>query len=350
MPGVEKIAWLEIRDRLAPVTFLDFLYAKELNGIVLFEYGGPLAELLQLRTAEDVFLLALSEERLSRGYRDLRHLPELIATSESFGLAANTLVRWRRLGANPSYRIVSRQIGQHEYRRKDFQAAVIQGVEQRYRGRWRPVAEDADIEIWANLVGSRLLIGLRLSDRTMRHRFERPLELPASLRPSVAAAMVLLTEPEPGDIFLDPFCGSGTLLLERSAAGRYGLLLGGDIVYRSAAVTRDSPTLQRRGRLIGQWDAGRLPLASESVSKVATNLPFGKQILTPRGVQALYPAFFAELARVLHPGGRAVVLSSEFDLVKETLRHQPTLSILTGYSIAVLGQWGRIYILQRQAG
>jgi ubiquinone/menaquinone biosynthesis C-methylase UbiE len=53
----------------------------------------------------------------------------------------------------------------------------------------------------------------------------------------------------------------------------------------------------------------------------------------------------AELERVVRPGGRIVLLSSEFDLVKETVRQRPRLSITTGYSVAVLGTWGRIYII-----
>jgi len=47
----------------------------------------------------------------------------------------------------------------------------------------------------------------------------------------------------------------------------------------------------------------------------------------------------------VRPGGRIVLLSSEFDLVKETVRQRPRLTITTGYSVAVLGTWGRIYII-----
>ncbi len=94
-------------------------------------------------------------------------------------------------------------------------------------------------------------------------------------------------------------------------------------------------------------DATRLPLAAGSVTKAASNLPFGKQIGSPQAVKELYPAFFKELERVLAENGRAVILSSEYELVKTAVRACAKLEILTGYSIAVLGQWGRIYILRR---
>ena len=57
MPGVEEIAWLEIRNRLKNSQFLRYLFAKEQNGIVVFEYPGPAADLLKLRATEDVLSL-----------------------------------------------------------------------------------------------------------------------------------------------------------------------------------------------------------------------------------------------------------------------------------------------------
>ena len=59
----------------------------------------------------------------------------------------------------------------------------------------------------------------------------------------------------------------------------------------------------------------------------------------------LHAAYQRGRERVVRPGGRIVLLSSEFDLVKETVRQRPRLRITTGYSVAVLGTWGRIYII-----
>ena len=228
MPGIEEIAWLEIRERWPRAKFIATLFAKEQNGIVLFDYDDPLAELLQLRTTEDVFLLATSQPKMSRGRQDLRAVTEWVGKGESLGRAVNDLMRFRQYSRPPTYRVISRKYGKHEYRRKDLEMAVRQGLETRYP-RWIPVADGGQVEVWANLLGSHLLIGLRLSDRIMRHRHNKQVELPASLRPSVAAAMVYLTRPSDDDVFLDPMCGSGTILLERRFAGNYGQILGGDI-------------------------------------------------------------------------------------------------------------------------
>jgi len=351
MPGVEEIAWLEIRDKLPSVSFRETLFAKDQNGIVIFDYGEPLEKLLGLRTTEDVFLQAINMNRMSRGRQDLNQFTTLVHKSESFGRAANNFLRFRKFSHPPSYRVISRKYGKHQYRRKDLELAVRQGIEARYP-RWTPVADKAQVEIWANLLGSHLLIGFRLSDRSMRHRHNKRVDLPASLRPSVAAAMVFLTQPEAGDIFMDPMCGSGTILLERIFGGPSKAILGGDIQEDRVNAARQNMPRPRKGRkkrqiTIRQWDARQLPLEDGSVDKVATNLPFGKQIGTQRELEGLYSTVFSELQRVVRPDGRIILLSSEYDLVKSCIRLQPKLQIVTGYSIATLGQWGRIHVVER---
>jgi len=351
MPGVEEIAWLEIKDKLPRAQFGEYQFAKDQNGIVIFHDDGPTADILQLRTTEDVFMQALSVPKLSRGRRDLAQVTEWVQQGDVFGQSMNNYLRYRKFSGQPTYRVISRKYGKHEYRRKDLEQAVLKGLAKRYP-RWQPVTDGGQVEVWVNLLGSSLLIGLRLTDKKMRHRFEKSVELPASLRPSVAAALVHLTQPEKDDVFVDPMCGSGTILLERLAAGPYRRLYGGDNVPERVEAAKQNVFTRKqhiKAALIREWDATDLPLNTYEVSKVATNLPFGKQLGTKGEIERLYPAFFAELGRVLKPNGRAVILSSEFDLVKESVRQQPKLEIVRGYSIAVLGYWGRIYIIERGA-
>jgi 23S rRNA G2445 N2-methylase RlmL len=344
MPGVERIAWLEIRQRLPRASAADFLFIKDQNGIVAFEYPGDTGDLLRLRTTEDVFFVVATHDRLSRDWRDLRAVADLIQGTSALDYAVHVLLG---IKGTPTYRVISRKMGKHQYRRMDFEAAVVKGIQRRYKGRWQLVDDDAEVEIWANIIGSRLLCGVRLSDRSMRYRDYHAITLPAALRPSVAAALVFLTEPGPDDVFLDPMCGSGTILAERVIAGACRSVLGGDILLdRAHAAGRNLAPLKQRVQLC-QWDAGRLSLATESVDKLAVNLPFGKQVGSRKEIEQLYPRFAAELERVLRPEGLAVVLTSEYDLLKSVLRSCETLRHQIGYSIAVLGQWARIYVVKR---
>ena len=350
MPGVENIAWLEIRERLRGASLVELLFVKDKSGIVVFEFDGDPAELLGLRTTEDVFALVATATKLSRDWRDLRLVAQLIENSRALGLAVRL---WRKVRPERgerealTYRVISRKVGKHQYRRVDFEEAVAKGIQRRYGRRWTLVDDQADVEIWANMLGSRLLCGLRLSDRSMRHRGYQAVSLPAALRPSVAAAMVFLTDPAPGDVFLEPMCGSGTILAERVLSRGYGQVVGGDVSLSRARASVENLGHTSQQGLVCNWDACRLPIATASVDRVAVNLPFGKQLGSRQQVAKLYPPFFAELDRVLKPGGQAVVLSSEYELVKEALRRRKRLANVIGYSIAVLGQWARIYIVRK---
>ena len=350
MPGVEEIAWLEIRDKLPGTKFGETVFAKDQNGVLIFSYGGDAEDLFQLRTIEDLFVLAVSIDKVPRTKEVLPQLTELVENSAVFKQAIDTAWPIRVQSTPPSYRVISRLYGSHDIYRKQLGEAVERGMKARYP-RWRLVDDHAQLEIWVNLLGSRLVCGIRLTDRSMRHRFNKPVELKAALRPSVAAAMIHLTQPQDDDIFLDPMCGSGTLLMERRYAGVYDQMLGGDIVFNNIRATRQNVEALRKeppsNFYLLHTNATQLPLTAGSITKVATNLPFGKQIGSPKALKKLYPAFFRELERVLGENGRAVVLSSEYDLVKDSVRKCPGLEILTGYSIAVLGQWGRIYIIRR---
>ena len=348
MPGVEKIAWREIQQRFPQATLREYLFVKEQNGIVLFDDDVPFKELLTLRTAEDLFIRAAHIPRLTYDYGDLRQIERLLETGEEFGKVTHILTSYFKLKRKPTFRIVSRKTGNHRYNRAHLTKALELGVQRKFGKSWQQVEEDADFEVWGNVLGPVFLCGIRLSDRTMRHRHERAVELPASLRPSVAAAMVFLSQPHPHDVFLDPMCGSGTILLERLAFGDAQSLSGADILAGQVQATRANLGKKGRQRVrLWQGNGERLPIVAASVTKIVCNLPFGHQIGTPAQVKRLYPAFLAEVARVLRPGGKAVLLSSEFDRLKEAIRQQPSLEIGEGHSMAVLGKWGRIYVVEK---
>jgi tRNA (guanine6-N2)-methyltransferase len=350
MPGLEQVAWIELRSRLDAASFEGTRTLRGKNGFVFFRYAGPAANLLELRTIEDVFFLVARIPKVAWGYEGLTQIQQLIVRDRFLdaGLRLHDQVARRAGGRGGTFRVISRMAGGRQpYRRIDFQRAVEKALKKRLGGRWRAVEEREDVEIWANLIGFDFVCGLRLSDARMRHREYKRAHVAASLRPSVAAGMVWLTEPRLDDVFLDPLCGAGTLLIERAMIERYRLLLGGDIdpVALQAAAENIGP--RHKPRQLLRWDAGRLPLASASVDKVATNLPFGKQVGSPRENQRLYRAAFGEIDRLLRPQGRAVVLSSEAELIKDTLRQVRGLQIARGYSVTILGQRARVYVVER---
>jgi 23S rRNA G2445 N2-methylase RlmL len=307
-PGLERVAADEItRDLGGAVKKTD-------RGLVVFRTSDITPELLHLRTTEDVFLLAWGSDALTYRAADLDKIERWTAREPDW---ARLLQLHHRVHAKPkgkpTYRLVTQMTGTHGYRRIDARTALARGLAGKLPASWRPAEENAAVEVWLSIDGQRAVCGLRLSDATMRHRTYKAEHLPASLRPTVAAAMVRLAGAGPGDTVLDPLCGAGTILAEQLALARQRragavTVLGGDI--DATAVRAAAANLRQAGPgwRLARWDARRLPLPDHSVDRVVTNPPFGVQLGDPAEIGPLYRAVVTESDRVLRPGGRAVFL------------------------------------------
>jgi 23S rRNA G2445 N2-methylase RlmL len=332
LPGVEITRTFERFDRR--------------TSLVLFRYGGAPRDLLGLRTIEDAFALIAELRHLPSGQAGLRAVRAALGSGRALdrALALAFQVRPRRRGKT-TFRVIARQAGAPGFRRVDLQRAAERGLLDRFPA-WRLVEDEAQIEVWVSLVGSTLIAGLRLSDNTMRQRAYRRTNLPASLKPTVARAMVLLSNPQAEDVFLDPMCGSGTILIERAQAARYRLLWGGDIDPTAVQATRDNLGPRYQPIDIRQWDARHLPLQSGSVSALVTNLPFGKQIGTGEDNRSLYPALLAEWSRVLGERGRMVLLGAERRLLRRSIEKQ-RLAVDRAIPVLVRGYPAVILVARR---
>jgi 23S rRNA G2445 N2-methylase RlmL len=323
------------------------------KGIVVFRVPAVGPDLLRLRTVDDVFLLAWGTDSLTYRAEDLQSIRQWTARDADWQhlLGVHHAIRPKPKG-KPSYRLVTQMGGTHGYRRIDAGKAMAQGLGGVFPASWKPAEENAAVEVWLIIRGRTAVCGVRLSDKTMRHRAYKMEHQPASLRPTIAAAMVRLAGAAPGDVVLDPMCGAGTILAEQielsklRKAGRVETW-GGD---RDMNMLRAAASnLHRVGpALLAHWDATRLPLARESVDRVVCNPPFGKQLSTPEEIGPLYRSAVRECHRVLRPGGRAVFLVSEADALRDAVkphRWQPSRQL----RVEVLGQPATIGVWQKPA-
>jgi tRNA G10 N-methylase Trm11 len=193
------------------------------------------------------------------------------------------------------------------------------------------------------------LLGIRLSDASMRQRPEAFTSIPASLKPPVARAMALLSAPRATDRVLDPFCGAGTLLIERARVASYAALIGGDVSPAAVRVARSNLQTAGLSADLRTWDALSLPLESGTVDVVLTNPPFGKQLAIPGGdPQAFYAGMLAELARVVVPGGVAVVITSATRALQGALRTSSgVLRVHDHVPVLVRGEPTEVVLLER---
>lgn len=309
--GLEDVAAEEIKEELGGEI------RKISPGIVIFRVPEIDRRVLDLRTAEDVYLFAWGTDELTLRARDLEKIEAWTSRHAAWEqlLRIHHSVRPKPKG-KPSYRLIAQMIGEHGYKRTDTRTALAKGLAGVFPASWRYAEENASVEIWLTIWGKTAICGVRLSDRKLRHRDYKAEHRPASLRPTVAAAMVRMADLRPGLVVLDPMCGVGTILAETLERGKIAnlkpfLLMGGDL--ELAAVRAAAPNLRSLGRVfLQQWDARMLPLPDQSVQRIISNPPFGKQLGTPETIGPLYRQSLREFDRVLEPRGKAVFLVSEF--------------------------------------
>lgn len=311
-------------------------------------------QLSELRSIEDFFFY-LDEMHISGDLSDLEAVGSFWKECKSleFGLRAHRNVNGgRRKSKITRFRVVVQadDVPWRKYRRVDIQKRCERAISERYGRKWKLVDDDAHIEFWIQQIKSKLLFGVRLSDKTMRHRKYKLVSMEASLKPTVAYAMVFLSGIDKGDVFIDPMCGVGTILIERALAGEYARILGGDIDAEAVSSAKMNASGVDRCIDIQKWDAGKLPLDDNFVDKIVTNLPWGRKVGSVECNKVLYETFFDEVSRILKPGGRCVFLTSEWDLMKKVLGARESLSLTQQIeNIKILGYKADIYIVDKSA-
>lgn len=162
------------------------------------------------------------------------------------------------------------------------------------------------------LVGEDVILA-RVLHRVERSMFEtskvarRPFSLPISLHPKLARALVNLARVPTAGRVLDPFCGTGGVLLEASRIGLRGV--GADVERTMVRGARTSlHALHATGEFVVA-DARVAPWRLRSVDGIATDPPYGRAAST-RGARLLdlYDRAFATFAEVLPPGGHAAAV------------------------------------------
>jgi 23S rRNA G2445 N2-methylase RlmL len=344
-PGLESITVREVKYALP-----DAVISRGRPGIVRFSYPGDVPPLLHLGTTEDVFAL-IAEGLVSRDRKGKHDVARRVSASPHWHEAVGAARELKRKGVKRiTFRVVSqRPRGDLAYRRSDVQRTVADAVQGLFP-RWKEVVDNAHLEIWVWQSDEYILAGVRLSDRRMRHRTYKVAHIGASLKPTVACGMAWLTHPEPNDIFIDPMCGAGTILIERAYCMPYLMANGGDVDPEAISAASENLYSVNRPVSLSRWDATKLPIPSRTVSRIACNLPFGRAHSASEDLRGLYSRFMREADRVLEPGGRMVLMTSQTGLLRNALRRYGRLRCDEDYQVIVLGTRATIFCIDAAYG
>lgn len=299
--GLEAVSAREIAS-LPDVAVTEVTYRR-----VEASCGGPIKPLLGLRTVDDLYLHLATWSGISR-HRSTLATMESLASKLDISRAYEVCAGLRPVQEKPSFSVTASFVGKRNYSAEEIKHALAEGIRSRHG--WEYSADDrtSDLNVRLFIEHELAYVGVRLSEHPLHERPYQRVHLPGALKPSVAAALVELSDPALGMLLLDPFCGSGTILIE---AGMRGLsVVGGDYDGSAVATSLKNTRLAGIDARVERWDARSLPLGDDSVGRAVSNLPWGRQIVVDESLSELYERAFGEMLRVVRPGGRIVLLTS----------------------------------------
>jgi tRNA (guanine10-N2)-dimethyltransferase len=176
------------------------------------------------------------------------------------------------------------------------------------------------------ILGVKNYLGLQKA-RIDRSSFEqrkvdnRPFFSPVSLHPKYARALVNLARASKGETLLDPFCGTGGILIEAGLIG--AKLVGSDVKEEMIEGCRRNLQKYDVRSSLYQSDVGKIGEHVEKVSSIATDPPYGRSSTTMKeDPSSLYERSFSSFREMLRDGAfLAIALPNEesIDLGKEFL-------------------------------
>ncbi|MGD0818161.1 MAG: DNA modification methylase [Methanomassiliicoccales archaeon] len=137
---------------------------------------------------------------------------------------------------------------------------------------------------------------------------ERPFFSPISLHPRYARTLVNLTRAKRGQTVLDPFCGTGGILIEASMIG--ATVLGSDIAEDMAGgCMANLNHFHAPFERVDVSDIGDIASVFGKVDIVATDPPYGRSAsLWKEGKSSLYGRAMDAFVDAVKPGGRVGVV------------------------------------------
>lgn len=180
-------------------------------------------------------------------------------------------------------------------------------------------------------------------------RFEyRKHVLATSINPVTAATIMELVRPylKEGAQVLDPFCGTGTMLIERSFALPAHPLYGIDIFGKAIDGARENA--KRAKTLINVMNRDFASFTHEYLfDEIITNMPFvsGKQ--TAKEVEQLYELLLTKGSEHIKIGGILILYSQDPEIALCAFKRHPEWKKRESYPI-YQRESSYVYVLQRQ--
>jgi len=331
-PGLEDIVAAEATEKLS-ARVQD--HQMGMRGRVVVDTDVPVERIAQLRSPYHVarFLNGFRVASDESGLREIRDAVQTIDIPE--------------MASAHTFRVTGQRSGEHAYTSIDLQEVVGQALVDRYGT--DVDLENYDVDVHCDVIGVRCELSVRSTYESLhRQRFDRPFDHPAGTKAPLAYAMLRLAELQPGETFLDPFCGGGTIAIEAAQAWPNVRVIAGDVdssFLEGARRNAEAAGVQER-ITFRELDARALSQHLDaSVDRIVTNPPYGIRMGKTSYLKGLYSGFLHGAAQVSARNGRIVLLTPRADTLRRALFAMNELTPLAERNIRSGGLYPVVFTL-----
>ncbi|MEM2899767.1 MAG: methyltransferase domain-containing protein [Thermoplasmata archaeon] len=288
----QSLSIAELESAMNTLSVKSRIIAKE-DCVAIAEYPGEIQELVnRLALAHSVSIYVQSTDKIENIE---------ISNIKPFG---------------DSFRVRARRI--MEYHKEIEISGLERSVGKSIKGKVNLTNPDYEVRI---LLGKRIHVGvLKPSWKINRTSYElrkpqnRPFFSPITLHPKFARALVNLTEVKKGECILDPFCGTGGILIEAGLVG--AKIIGSDASIEMVEGTKKNLSYFGLDGMIFESEIGDISenLKKRGFSKIdciATDPPYGRAATTlGENIYDLYERAFSQFKKILSKK-MAIILPNE---------------------------------------
>jgi tRNA (guanine10-N2)-dimethyltransferase len=242
---------------------------EELDQVVRLEADSNSAKAVQLRSAYtricalELFTCKAQDDAIAQA-AEATNFQSVLSERESFAVR---IKRVKEYAAKSGTMDFERKLGKH----------ILQNTSATKVNLKKP-----DKTFFGVLTGNKLVFGIKLTEMAPKTFSERrprkkPFFHPSAMPSKLARCMVNLTRAKAGALVLDPFCGTGSVMIEAAFVGCR--VLGFDVQRRMAEGTRRNLKhfgVESEGLVIA--DSRKLPLTR--LDHIVTDPPYGKSATT----------------------------------------------------------------------
>ena len=252
--------------------------------------------------------------------------------------------------AADTFRASSVRQGTHDFTSVDVQKWAGGALDARYDA--AVDLEEYDVEVRVDVHDDRCLVSVQHTREALSRRQLEGYQPRAALKANVAYALLRLAHLDtPPDTLLDPFCGSGTILLEAADLWPEMQGYGNDWDEEAVAGARKNIDLADCGdRLsIREGDVWQLAETFEDVTAdlIVTNPPFGVRMASSMDFFPFYRRVLGQMAEILRPGGHVVMLVLRQGPFNEALSESDYLVSRHVRAIEIGGLYPYVFVLER---